>query len=68
MEVDLKTHLDMKEIRRSIKGDDDHQQEKAGTLDNSLNLMKEALDLARRNPYLQRKKERETEMGGKWEN
>ena len=52
MEVDLETHLDMKEIRRSIKGDFDHKQEKAENLGNPLNLVKGALDLARRNPSL----------------
>ena len=64
-EMVLETHLDMKEMNRSIKRDDDHKQEMAGTLENSLVLMKEALAYARRNPPPNMMRKKEREMGGK---
>lgn len=53
-------------MNRSIKRDDDHKQEMAGTLEKSLVLMKEALEYARRNPSMMRKKERDGREMKKW--
>ena len=63
MKLDFETYLDRKKMKRSIKRDDEFQQEKARTLENSLNLVELSSRLARRNPSLLRKKERG--MGGK---